>query len=666
MVPSFIFAVGSLRDQARGAIVSFKDNLPFEYEEHRNDVRAQAFLTARALEYAELADTKNYKAHRSKTASDQIAVFYVSPSAANPENIAKAEEASRHLALASLWIWASRTFDEKKVSNTHSIDDAISLAREADAADLFEQSSNENADDHFGMRRGAVAGTAAVVLNFRQGRTPHDLAWARDVVARAIHLPEKRSPLWSPRLVIPWHPAIYVARGLAADLREGTAEQSTAHDLLRLIAHPLQIVALVALEETCGLWFKNRRLTWAALVLSLSLCRVPPRSRDDLGQQDESLHSLSEASAAVDAAFAFYTSGKGWVSLPLPPPAWVKVDAGKRRRRPTNAGYADDVADTRDVWVEPDTFWHSKRAAETLKRIPFAAIMTSDAKGALLDFFGDALDWTNQKNAPPWAKPGRRDRPTVHLIEWTSALGNALGVVAGLLRLSEFQPRFLAPILALDGDSCWALLSALASTYVCAYVYDAPIVPADAVETLDLCLGRFLQSPAFRRHAHRSGELSGFHQPEFVRTLMFISVERADLAARYVNGDWSEISRILPLVDRFIRAAGWAHSVMAPFLTLCERAKVNYPADGFADQVLSVLADGPVGLKGWHGTFTSARIAELVQYFAHRDAPMKLDLAQKFLRILDMLVDMGDRRSAALQLCESFREVRLPSTRDAS
>jgi hypothetical protein len=38
---------------------------------------------------------------------------------------------------------------------------------------------------------------------------------------------------------------------------------------------------------------------------------------------------------------------------------------------------------------------------------------------------------------------------------------------------------------------------------------------------------------------------------------------------------------------------------------------------------------------------------------------MSLPLAQKFLRILDLLVDMGDRRSAALQLGEAFREVRV-------
>ena len=78
---------------------------------------------------------------------------------------------------------------------------------------------------------------------------------------------------------------------------------------------------------------------------------------------------------------------------------------------------------------------------------------------------------------------------------------------------------------------------------------------------------------------------------------MFISVERADLAARYVNGDWTEIARILPLVDRYVRAAGWAASVMEPFLTLCERAKTTYPPKRSPDQVSAIVADGDKDLK---------------------------------------------------------------------
>ncbi|UCZ56237.1 ATP-binding protein [Desulfurispirillum indicum] len=663
MVPRFIFEPGPISDQAREAILNFKNDLPFQYEEHRDIPEAREDLTKQALEYAELADTENYQAYRTEEGSDQIAIVHVSPSATEPENVARAEEATKYLRLTGLWTWASKSFEEKTLNDTYTIEDAIVLSKEADARDLFEHPGSENEEEQLGMRRGAVAATAAIVLNFREGCTHEDLEWARGVLGRAIRLPEKFDLMWSPSSVVPWHQGIYVARGLAADLREGTAARGATRDLLGLIAHPLEVVSLAALEEACKLWPKDSKLTWAALILAFSLCHVPSRPRDQPRQHGEAIHTSNEAQAAVNAALAFYEYGRGWAPLPLPPPAWVKVEPGKGRRgHQRYEDYdLDDATDAAEVWGEPDVFWHSKQAAEVLQRIPFDEVINSSAKSVLLDFLASVLDWTNQKNAPPWVKPGRRDRSATQIFEWTHTLGSRLGHVAGLIPLADFQARFLDPILGLEGDNCWALLSPLASTYVCAYLYDAPVVPADAVATLDLCLGRLLQAPAFMRDTYRSGEFSGFHQPKLVRTLMFVSVERADLAARYVNGDWSEISRILPLIDRFIRAGGWAASVMAPFLTLCERARGNYPAEAFADQVLAIISDGPDNLKGWHGTFIPARIAELVQHFAHRDAPMTLAIAQKFLRILDMLVDMGDRRSAALQLGEAFREVRLPS-----
>lgn len=660
MVPRFIFTTGPIRDRARDAILKFKSDLPYQYEEHRDIPEVQANLTAQALKYVELADPKNYQAYRTKEDSNQIAIVHVSPSAAEPKNIARVEDASKQLRKMGLWTWASKFFEEKTLSDTYTIEGAIALAKEADASDLFEHSNDE---ELLGMCRGAVAATAAIALNFREGCTQEDHEWARDVLRRAIRLPEKPDLMWSPGSIIPWHQAIFVARGLAADIREGTAARGAAHDLLGLITHPLEVVSLAALEEACKLWSKDPKLTWASLILAFSLCHVPLRPSNQLRQHGEPLHSPSEAQAAVDAALAFYENASGWASLPLPPPAWVKVEPGKGRRgHQSYEDYdLDDATDVAEVWGEPDVLWYSKQAAEILKHIPFDEVLSSSARSALLDFLAVVLNWTNQKNAPPWVKPGRRDRSATSIFEWTNVLGSALGRVSGLLSLSDFQTRFLAPILALEGDNCWALLSPFATTYLCAYVYDAPVVPADAVATLDLCLGRLLQDSAFKRDTYRSGEFSGFHQPELVRTLMFVSVEHAGLAARYVNGDWSEISRILPLIDRFVRAGGWAASVMDSFLTLCERARANYPAEAFADQVLVILGDGPDNLKGWHGTIIPARIAELVQHFAHRDAPMTLALAQKFLRILDMLVDMGDRRSAALQLGEAFREIRLPS-----
>ncbi len=659
MVPMFLFTSEALGTRCREAILNFENELPFQYEEHRDNLEAQQYLTEQARKFAELAHLSNYEAHRLDEDSSQVAIVHVSPSASQPENLAKAQEASKRLGQMSLWTWASKSFEERVLNDSFTLEDAIALARESDDELLFAQSDDENDDESLGMRRGAVAATAAIVLNFRDGLSEEDLEWARDVLGRAIFLPESPDPMWSPSSVIPWHQGIFVARGLGADLGEDTAPLDAASQLLGLIAHPLEIVSLAAIGEACRLWPKDPKLTWAGLHLAYSLCHIPPRPQDQCARHNEALHSESEAQAAVDKACSFYVDGSGWTQLPLPPPAWIKVSGTELRGRQRYDDYdADDAVDSDEVWAEPEVSWHSKRAGEILSLVPFERVVNSNAKSELVDFLAGVLDWTIQKNAPHWVKPGRRDRSSSRIFDWTRALGSNLGSVAGLMPLSEFQPRFLDPILELEGETCWALLSPFSSAYVCAYFYDAPVVPADAVVTLDHCLRRFLQDSTFKRDTYRSGEFSGFDQPELVRTLMFVSIERADMAARYVNGDWSEIDRILPIVDRFVRAGGWAASVMDPFLTLCERAKAHYPAEAFADQILATLGVGPEEFKGWRGTFLPARIAELIQHLSHRDTPMTLPLAQKFLRILDTLVDMGDRRSAALQLGEAFREIR--------
>ena len=93
------------------------------------------------------------------------------------------------------------------------------------------------------------------------------------------------------------------------------------------------------------------------------------------------------------------------------------------------------------------------------------------------------------------------------------------------------------------------------------------------------------------------------------------------------------------------------------FLTLCERCGSSYPAEIFADQILTFWDSN--NMPGWRGTALPARIAGLIQIYADREHPLEPVLSQKMLRILDALVDLGDRRSAALQTSEAFRDVRI-------
>jgi len=656
MVPRFVFAAEPLGSQARSAIAAFAQRLPYQYEEDREDPDVQRDLAEQAADYAELADQATYQAYR--TDNEQIALVHVSPSAAKPENIAKLEQATQYLSIANLWTWASTALEKHALDSRLSLGDAVAAARGFDAPDLFASSSGDRADS-IAMHRGAVASTAAVALTFRAGATDEQAKWARGVLRRASRLKEDADPWWSPSSVIPWHHGIYAARGLAADLRAGTAARTAPGDLLALVAHPLEAVSLAAVGGACDVWDTDPKLTLAALFLAFSLCYAP-RTRRSSRPHAGLVEPSPLAVEALRMARVHYDRGTDFSSIPRPPPAWVKSAPRARRGQESYEDYeVGDATNPEECWTEPPTLWHSAYAAEVLARAPLGRILQSDARSSLLDFLADVLAWTIQKNAPPWVERGRRGRTTTRLFEWTHALGTQLGDMAGELRLTDLQPRFLGPMLQLEDENCWAMLGPFASAYVCRYIYDAQIVPADAVAVIDLCLTRLLADRRFRRDSYRAGELSGFDLPKLVDTLMFVSIERADLASRYVNGDWSEIGRIMPLVDRYVRAAGWAVPVMDAYLTLCERSRAHYPSEAFADQVLGILSLSPEALPGWRDTLFYARIAGLIQHFSHRDAPLSLTLAQAFLRILDHLIDMGDRRSAALQLGEGFRDIRL-------
>jgi hypothetical protein len=655
-VPMYVLSQ-EFGERIKAAILAFKDNLPFQLEEHKKDQAAHDHLMKQALKYAELALKENYRARRSAENEGMIEVVHVSPNAAKPEDIEQAERANLFLQQGNLWTWASKAFENGKVEDPATIPAAVNLAKKLDNTSLFELGDDE---EGMGMRRGAVAATAAVVLQFREGRTAEERTWARDVLARAVTTPESRDGFWSPGSVIPWHQAIFVARGLAADVRNDTADTDAPIVLLSLDSHPLEIVALAALGEIATLWEKDAKMVWAALQLAFNLCRIDPRTAEEPRGPGGPIHSAERTRTALLAAVEYYEQGTGWPVLPVPPPAWVKVQKNAEPgERPDFEFDEDDVENVREAWTAPTTHWYSQYAAKVLQQVPIEKILASEVRGQFLTFITNALQWTNAKNSPPWLKKGRRNRESPHLYEWTHQLGATLGDMSGRLPLAEVKTRFLTPIFDLEGDTCWALLSPFASSFICRYIYDAQTVPDGAIEVVRLCLERFLKSPSFERSSYYAGEFHGFDEPRLVQILMFVSIERAGGAARYVNGDWSEIGMILPLVDRYVRASGWAATVMSQFLMLCERAKSAYPAEMFVDQILVVIGDSSEPLKGWNGTLIPARIAGLVQFFADRDTPMPSTLGQKLLRVLDLLVDMGDRRSAALQLSESFREIKI-------
>lgn len=631
--------------RVRGKILGFANSPDFEYEEARNDPDARDRASELARTFAAWGDLDHYRLVDVPDQPDQQAIVLVNPIAEEPAVRGRLQKGQEYLQTFSLFHWAEQSFKTGGIADAMSLEQAVEVARLLDYQALFDPGQD---GDHVSLRRGAVAGVAAVVVAL----APEDTGatWAREVLARATASREEAGPLWTSVGIIGWHHMIFVARAAAADLRRNPESRSHAVDLLATLIHPLDCVGLETSSLIASLWDVAPHVCWVGLGLALDLCIIAP---GEVGSG--SMHDPNAGEEArrrkLDLALTLLHQAPS--PLPLPPAPWIRAEVADRRRVRSPRGSEDE-----QHWRRSDGWWRSDRAGEILAQQPLRSIL-AHFETPFLAFCEAMLVWTIERKAPAWATRSRDlDRADVH--EWTHRFAGVLGELVGLIDPAWAEAGVLAPICGVsDEDTCFDLLAPLFSMFICQHVLDAPVVAPVTARVLDRVLDRFLMASTFQRTSYRAGEMHGFSMPQLAQWLMFVGLNKAPLARRFANGDWSEIALILPTVDRFVRSAGWSPTVMEDFLTLCERARDHFPAHAFADAILAALtARGDPGAR-WRGTLIAARIASRVQDIADRAVPLELTLGQKLLRILDKLVDQGDRRSAALQIGPAFRDLRV-------
>lgn len=654
------------QDQSRAnamlqAILGFADNPPFEFEEERDHPEARKEYEKRARTNAAWGAIENYRRVTDPGEPRRQAVIHVNPEAESDEEQEQIAEGRAFLTASAICRWAERSFADGAVADGFGVSPAMDLAKSLDRPDLFRPSQE---DEHVGMLRGAVAGAAAVIVALDRGRPHVDLEWAHGVISRAAATQEVSDGLWSSVNIVSWHPCIFAARAFAAELRVDASDRATAHGLLRLAAHPLDCVAVEATRQILSLWRFDPHLSWTGLRLVLALCTWEPGVPGGGGPLHNPDFDSAGRAAKVEVAIGDLDS-VGWPELPLPLPAWLPPeegagdDAGRAVERDDDKVRPKLRRPKQSGWRRPRTVWDSQAAAKALAMLPVDDMLaTGGADAALLAYVNAMFAWTADCVAPPFDRTGRGDARSTDHFEWVGSFAGLLGRIIGHLPIEQVHDRFLGPICALDDAPCFSLLSPMIRSFICAHVLDSARIASPAVPVMETALTRLLAAREFDRDGYHAGEMHGFDLPQLAQAFFFVWVDKALGAARFANGDWSGIATMLPVVDRFVREAGWASAIMADFLTLCERARDAYPIDSFADGVLEVMSGYTEGPPSWHGTLIPARIAALVQHFSERAAPLSPPLGQKLLRILDRLVDLGDRRSAALQLSPAFRDLR--------
>lgn len=637
--------------RVRDAITAFADAPDYELEEERNHPGARDHAAEQARTYAAWGDLTHYRLVDVPDQPARRAIVMVNPILEEPGVRERLEEGQEHLRTFALFHWAQKSFEQGGVADAMTIEQGVASARSLDREALFQPAAD---DDQISLRRGAVAGAAAVVVAFAP--LGPDIGWAREVLARAADCPEEGGPLWSSVGIVGWHHIIFVARAAAADLRREPGSGPHASGLLATLIHPLDNVGLATSALLASLWDVAPKVCWVGLGLALDLCIVTSGDIDANSMHDPNAGAEARQ-RKLDAALAKLDLDAG--PLPIPPAPWVATMAEDHRRLDRLPDADDEDGTPLTHWRAADGWWRSDRAGEILVKQPARAILAAGFADPFVSFCEAMLAWTIERRAPAWASRAR-DIDRANVMEWTHRFGDLLGILVGLIDPKQAEAGFIASVCAVEEeDTCFDLLTPLVTMFTCQHVLDSVVVAPVTPVVLERSLDRLLAAPTFNRTSYRAGELHGFSMPQLARWLMFVGVERAELAHRFSNGDWSDIALILPTVDRFVRTVGWAPTIMEDFLTLAERAREHFPAEAFADAVLAALSARADPGARWRGTMIAAKIASRVQDIADRSSPLPNALGQKLLRILDTLVDQGDRRSAALQVSPAFRDLRM-------
>lgn len=399
---------------------------------------------------------------------------------------------------------------------------------------------------------------------------------------------------------------------------------------------------MVALLDASSL---PARLVWNAAVLASELF-IAYRGFNEHGNRVEASPNAHRTEATARALARLNSEDKAPTPLRVPPAAWIKIVSRAARRR------------REGDWAFPDPYFEPFYAKDLIRYFPietWAAL--PEYREALLLYADELLRWTVERLFPSWEDRREREHGAAQFYEWLSALATFVGRIAILV--PDGYTRFINPIARHEDRQSLSFLSDVTEAVTTRHVYDAAILSEETLSLLAACMDRMLAERTFDPNSYRAGEINTRDLYPMITSFLLVSVNNAPGAARFANGEWTELPLLLPLIDKLIMAAGWSAGIMEVYLILCERAGANFPVEAFTRHVSASMHASGFHSETWNSSDTSAAVSSAIQRLAEAHHPLSREQARNLLILLDQLVDMGDRRAAALQQSEHFRSIQI-------
>lgn len=623
-------------------IRSFPDQLPFEYaSEHQSEP-----IVAHLRRLAELALPLAERQHVTFAPHENggTLIGFDDPNASAPD-VRQAVEASVETGRwATPLNWAIRCFKSGKLDDTMTPGDAIRAAQANDLTDLFDHDGSE--PELMRLRQEGVAAAAAAALVFAVDVDDEVRGWCEGVMRRAALTPLGEHFAVTRKMLAPWHPALMAARGLGSMIRSGRAVAAERELLLALCGYHLDAVAGEALAQAMQCWRVDERLAWTAFDLGLRLSIGHVDAADEDYRADSRAAAETAHVTLVARAKELLKDTAAPIDLPAMPPAWVLA--------PPRRSWRGETAEPH--WREPDTYLRWDVAPIVLNALPLDfAFSAEERRGPILHLVDTLVAWTIDRFAPTWAAARDRDRIDGPY-EWGSAFLNWLGGFAARLTPADVDQRYVTPLLARQGRRRERLIDAFTTHYICAALVDTEVVDPGVIPLMIRIIDGIAEDGDWDYARHRPSGGLPHELSSIVRIMLMTAWEQpASGAKRFANRDWSEVAMLMPVADTMIRHLGDVPAVLAEWLSLVELSRAHYPLPDLLRQLALIPSSSWSSRIGWTGNDNAARIAAMLQSHCERQRPRSPEVRSQILAQLDHLVDVGDRRSVALQISEWLR-----------